>query len=95
MITGDPTLMGWLLSKRYSEHTGQLPSMAFSRQVCELKSDSDMHALHCMQWKKSMPRPLPRLRVTKRQARFSCLWTRHFSAAISNHKQTLAVLRMD
>lgn len=29
-------------------------------QVCVLKRLRLMHALHCMQWKKSMPRPCPR-----------------------------------
>ena len=35
--------------------------MALDLQTCDLKSESDMHALQVMQWKKSTPRPRPRL----------------------------------
>lgn len=70
MLTGTPrraahTLMGSAESNRHSEHTGQLASMALSRQVWLLNMDRLMQALHSMQWKKSMPSPRPRLRCTR------------------------------
>lgn len=55
--------MGSAESNKYSEHTGQLASIAFSRHLCVLNTLRLMHELQVMQWKKSMPRPRPRLRA--------------------------------
>jgi hypothetical protein len=54
--------MGADESKSPSWHTGQLPSMHFSRHLWLEKSERFMQALQFMQWKKSTPRPRPTLR---------------------------------
>ncbi len=54
-----PTLIGNLLSKSRSLHTGQLPPRLCSLQAWRLKSSRLMQALQAMQWKESTPRPLP------------------------------------
>jgi hypothetical protein len=43
--------------------------MAFDLHTWALNSDSDMHALQSMQWKKSTPKPRPRLRSQERSVK--------------------------
>ena len=53
------TLTGSSDVKRYSQHIGQLDSMPCSRQMWVSFKLRFMQVLHFMQWKLSIPKPLP------------------------------------